>query len=153
MHAARSLLDQNDENTFLMNIDFINAFNLVDRKAAVKEIKSHIPELAHWVASCYMIEAFLVYGETTILNSRGFHQGEPLASLLFSLVLQSLIVRLRDTIPSLKLYCWFLEEVLCVEEGPTRGLEMSTKLMAQLESKSSVWCLAQPRSWCHGLLQ
>ena len=78
IHAAWGLLDQDHEGIMLMQIDFLNAFNLADRKTAFEEVKRLFPELAHWVSSCYGVEAILMYKDTTFMSTRGFHQGDPL---------------------------------------------------------------------------
>ena len=65
------------------------------------QIKTYyFPELACWVASTYGIAAHLVFGDVTILSSCGFHQGDPLGVLLFSLVLQPLVLLLQYRIPT-----------------------------------------------------
>ena len=70
VHTLHTLMDQAMEDTFLMQVDFTNAFNLADRMAAFEEVKRLFPELAHWVSSCYGTEAVLIYGETIILSTR-----------------------------------------------------------------------------------
>jgi hypothetical protein len=43
----------------------------------------------------------LVFGDTIIVSTVGFHQGDPLASLLFSVNLQPVIEMIKQEIPSL----------------------------------------------------
>ena len=61
-----------------------------------------------WVLTCYNNDAELNFGNSVILSRTGFHQGDPLASLLFSLTLQPLVEQIKQEAPSLKLNEWFL---------------------------------------------
>ena len=75
-------------------------------------IKEHFPELAHWVASCYGVGAQLVFGNTKIQSTRGWHQGDPLAILLFSLVLHPLATKIKNEVPDLLANAWLLDDGL-----------------------------------------
>ena len=44
-------------------MDFINAFNLADRKQAFEEVVK-FPELAQWVATCYGVAGKLIFGKS-----------------------------------------------------------------------------------------
>ena len=75
------------------------------------------------------------------------HQGDPLATLLFSLVLLPLSRRIREVAPDIKLNVWFADDGTVVgnirslaaihdllrDEGPALGLHLSS-------AKSSIWC-------------
>ena len=94
IHAVRALLgdeDVPDGEKWLLQVDFENAFNLVDRSKMMAEVRKHLPDIAYWVESMYGVEAFLNMGDISILSSAGVHQGDPLASLLFSLALLPLV--------------------------------------------------------------
>ena len=80
-------MNEDIEGLHILQVDYKNAFNLADREAAFREIVEHFPELAHLVANCYGIAASLVFGDKVILSTRGFHQRDPLAMLLFALIL------------------------------------------------------------------
>ena len=47
VHTVRRLLDQEPEDLYLLQVDFVNAFNLADRSAAYEEAKNMLPELTH----------------------------------------------------------------------------------------------------------
>ena len=51
-----------------------------------------------------------MFGDHIILSRRGFHQGDPLSGLLFSLVLQPIIDRIKAEVPTLKFNGWFLDD-------------------------------------------
>ena len=154
VHTVQTLLHQETDGHHMLQVDFINAFNLASRQAAYEEVKKSFPELAHWVASCYGVAAQLVYGDVIITSTRGFHQGDPLATLLFSLVLHPVITKINEEIPSLLVNGWFLDDGLLggtkeeltqatnilLDEGPDRGLHLSTERSVPGNSKSAVWC-------------
>ena len=49
-------------------------------------------------------------GISVITSATGFHQGDPLASLLFSLVLHPVVLAIKNEVPSLMLNCWYLDD-------------------------------------------
>ena len=87
-----------------------------------------------------------MFGDTIIMSTVGFHQGDPLASLLFSVNLQPVIEMIKQEIPSLIINAWYLDDGVLVgkkaelqkvidillREGPARGLSLSM-------TKSNVW--------------
>ena len=119
------------------------------------------------MASCYGITAQLVYGDVLIESTRGFHQGDPLATLLFSLVLHPLIVKIQEEVPDLQTNGWFLDDgllagdkeeitkatTIILEEGPPRGLMLSTEIsdecrieVSDTEPSCLIACLAELRA-------
>ena len=82
-------------------------------------------------------------------------QGDPLASLVFSLVLQPIIDTLEERVPGLKVNAWYLDDGTLVgtldqlqevvdilmEKGPRRGLILSTAatVAAGDRPKTTVW--------------
>ena len=51
IHAVRSAIS--DSDNWILQVDFVNAFNLVNREALFQEVRAHIPALAAWVETCY----------------------------------------------------------------------------------------------------
>ena len=93
VHAVRQAVDDwSEQGLGVLQVDFINAFNYADRDAAFSEVEKHFPEILKWVYTCYGVEAELVMGDHIILSKTGFHQGDQLAGLLFSLVLHPVIL-------------------------------------------------------------
>ena len=99
-----------DDNSFVLQVDFRNAFNLANRGTTYNELLNHFPELAHWVSTCYGVKAILNFGNEKIISSVGFHQGDPLATLLFSINLQKIVLRIEQEIPNLKQNSWILDD-------------------------------------------
>ena len=93
-----------------MRADLVNAFNLADRATALQEAQQHFPELLPWLSTSYGAPSLLIFGSTTIWSKTGFHQGDPLASLEFSLVLRPVTMQIQDRVPSLDLNPWLLDD-------------------------------------------
>jgi hypothetical protein len=85
-----------DGDSVLALIDFSNAFNSVDRNSMLNAVLSRFPGMFGWVQYCYGVGARLYAGCETIEAFAGCQQGDPLGPLLFALVLQPLLLRLRD---------------------------------------------------------
>ena len=147
--AVREALAKHPSKAVLQ-LDLINAFNTVDREAALQEIAKTFPEALAWVSSCYGQPSLLLFGQFSILSETGLHQGDPLAPLIFALVLQPIVEMIQQLSPDLN--AWFLddgtlvadEEVLqesvdtILREGPAKGLILSTTATSP-QPKSSVW--------------
>ena len=111
------------------------------------------PDILSWVLTCYGVEAELIFGDIVINSINGFHQGDPLASLLFALTLQPIVDMIQLTVPTLKTNEWYLDDGavagrreelqqvvdIILEHGPPRGLNLSTAATSS-RPKSTVWC-------------
>ena len=84
VHTIQRLLEEKDDKLTILQVDYKNAFNYADRASTFLEVKEHFPELSLLVANCYGVAAQLVFGDTIIFSSRGWHQGDVLASLIYS---------------------------------------------------------------------
>ena len=154
VHAARKVVDDSGDK-FLLQADLINAFNQADRGAALQEVAEHFPELLPWVITSYSTPSFLKFGSADISSETGFHQGDPLAALLFALVLHPILLIIQEEIPSLSLNSWFLDDGtsigtaaevgqvvdILLREGPARGLFLSTRntVRAPAKPKTTAW--------------
>ena len=155
IHAARQATQEGDEDFLVLQVDFLNAFNMADREKAFVAMEEAFPDLIEWVLTCYNCEAKLIFGKTIILSQVGFHQGDPLAGLLFSLTLHPIIMKIQQRIQGLKLNTWYLDDGslggnkrqlqgavdIILQEGPARGLFLSTArtVPPQAKPKSTVW--------------
>ena len=155
VHATRKILKENP-TLWCLQADFINAFNLVDRDAAFSQVLEKFPEILSWVTTCYGQASHLLFGSELLSSERGFHQGDPLASLLFCLVLQPLLKLIKERLPDLALNAWYLDDGTLVgtaeqlrevvdllqAEGPKNGLTLSTRATVPPPGrpKSTIWC-------------
>ena len=156
-HTVRQVVEDggDDPDLFILQVDLINAFNMADRASAFTEMDKLFPDCLSWVLTCYGGEAELVFGDSIIPSSVGFHQGDPLASLLFSINLQPVVDMIRQEVPDLKLQVWYLDDGtligtkadlqkavdIILREGPARGLFLSTANTVHfpLMPKSTIW--------------
>ncbi len=109
IHAIRRLADRfgDDPGKILLQVDLSNAFNMADRSVLLSEVQERIPEFFRWVEFCYGGASVLFFGSTTLDCSTGLQQGNPLAPLLFSLVLMILCRRLKEECEDLDLNVWW----------------------------------------------
>lgn len=113
IHAASSIFhDGNikDEDKWVLQIDFENAFNMISRSTMLEEVRKRCPKAANWADTCYASSSHLFFGGTRIASSTGNQQGDPLASLFFTLVLQPIIEKIKAECPSLLLLVFFLDD-------------------------------------------
>ena len=137
----------------ILQVDLINAFNCCDRDSAFEVVENVFPDCLKWVLTCYGVEAELLFGSSIIYSKTGFHQGDPLASLLFSLTLQPIVEMIEQQVPNLVANEWYLDDGcvagkeqqlqrvvdIILEHGPARGLFLSTAASSP-KPKSTVWC-------------
>ena len=150
IHAAGAIFHDNniaDDEKWVLQIDFENAFNLISREKMLEEVRRRCPKAAKWAETCYATPSHLFFGDHRISSSSGAQQGDPLASLFFALVLQPLIEKIKEECPDLLLLVFFLDDGTIVgrredlqkvfdllsTEGPSWGLHLNP-------AKSSVWC-------------
>jgi len=143
VRAVRKALEQlgSDRTKVMLKIDFANAFNLASREKIFEAVRQHAPAISAWVEFCYDQQAMLyVNGGGTLLSCVGVQQGDPLGPVLFAVMLQDLVLKIKDRC-LLDLNVWYLddgtligdrEEVLeaatmIQELGPEYGLHINTR--------------------------
>ena len=157
IHAVAAAIEEHGHNSdmVMLKIDFTNAFNRIQRPAFLKLLSGsdQFGGLYRWARACYGIRSSLLFGPHCIDSLAGVQQGDPLGPLLFSLVLQTLVQKIKDTCPALALNVWFLDDgtligktddvLRAVEiiraEGPGLGM-MINPLKCELW-----WPVANPR--------
>ena len=78
-HAMRMIFQEEETDAVLL-IDASNAFNCLNRKAMLHNIKYLCPEMATYVTNCYKVPSRLfVAGGVEISSSEGTTQGDPSA--------------------------------------------------------------------------
>jgi hypothetical protein len=153
LHAVDFLINSDwSSDMYVLQLDFENAFNLVNRETMFAEVREHCPSIAAWVEYCYKAPAVLYLQQHSLFSSCGVQQGDPLGPLNFSLPLQKFILRIKELCPNLHLNVWYLDDgtligkkadllkvlQLAQTEGPAYGLILNLP-------KSMAWtpCLMQ----------
>ncbi|KAK1422142.1 hypothetical protein QVD17_25051 [Tagetes erecta] len=140
LHSANRFLNEfhSDGSLAMLTVDFSNAFNLVDRTALLREVRTRCPSISLWVDFLYGQPARLYVGDEHIWSTTGVQQGDPLGPLLFALVLHPLIHRIRDCC-KLLFHAWYLDDGTIIgdakevakaldiirSEGPCLGLNLN----------------------------
>ena len=108
IHAMRDIFHA-DETDALLLIDASNAFNALNRTAALHNIRVLCPTIAAYAINTYRRAARLfVPGGKELRSEEGTRQGDPLAMSLYAISLQPLITRLQ--ISSEAKQCWFADD-------------------------------------------
>ena len=108
-----------------------------------------------WTIRCYGAPSWLKFGEASIVSATGLHQGDPIAGLLFCLVLKPIVDAIESEVADLILNAWYLDDGhiigtkeelasvvdIIVREGESRGLILSRAATVHPPSlpKSVVW--------------
>ena len=108
VHAMNSLF-QHEETDAVLLVDASNAFNSLNRAAALYNIRIVCPAVATFAINTYRASARLfVTGGKELVSAEGTTQGHPLALCLYALSLQPLISRLQ-AVSQVK-QCWFADD-------------------------------------------
>ena len=121
----------------------------------LEEVARYFPECLSWAKSCYGAPSWLKFGEASIVSATGLHQGDPIAGLLFCLVLKPIVDAIESEVADLILNAWYLDDGhiigtkeelasvvdIIVREGESRGLILSRAATVHPPSlpKSVVW--------------
>ena len=95
IHAMRKMFEA-DGNEAVLLIDASNAFNSLNRSAALHNIRILCPTLATFAINTYREPARLfIIGGKEIKSAEGTTQGDPIAMGLYAVSLQPLITHLN----------------------------------------------------------
>jgi Reverse transcriptase (RNA-dependent DNA polymerase) len=96
----------------LLQLDFQNAFNLINHEAFLGEVCKYLPALAPWVVWCYEDPACLLFHGHVKPSGQGVQQGDPLRPLLSSLALQVIISQFKQALngAEVSLHCSYLDD-------------------------------------------
>ena len=108
IHAMHNIFEADEMDAFLL-IDSSNAFNALNRAAALHNIRVLCPTLATYVINTYRQPVRLfITGSEELISAEGTTQGDPLSMSLYGISLQPLITRLH--VSSAAKQCWFADD-------------------------------------------
>ena len=108
IHAMCNIFDTDDTDAILL-IDASNAFNSLNRVAALHNLKILCPIIATYAINTYRLPTRLfIVGGQELKSSEGTTQGDPLSMAIYAISLQPLITRLHLT--SSTKQCWFADD-------------------------------------------
>lgn len=88
--------DQGSDAVLL--VDAINAFNLLNRQAALHKIRYLCPSIATVIINTYREPTDLFVDGNSILSQEGTTQGDPLAMPMYALAILPLIRHIADNV-------------------------------------------------------
>jgi len=113
IHAMKELFDNGECEAALL-VDASNAFNCINRQAALHNISVLCPSFSTILQNTYStpVRLFIV-GEGEIPSLEGTTQGDPLAMAMYALAVVPLIGRLRSDVPDAS-QVWFADDATAV---------------------------------------
>ena len=110
VHAMRSIFQTPDTKAVLL-ADANNAFNSLNRQAALHNISIICPSLATILTNTYRTAVRMyVTGHGGIASTEGTTQGDPLAMAMYALPIKSLIDKLRAGCPDVH-QAWYADDL------------------------------------------
>ena len=92
-----------DDTEAILLVDASNAFNAVNRRAALHNIRVNCPAISTILRNTYQVPIKLfIMGEGEIDSNEGTTQGDPLVMAMYALATRPLIDKLRGTEPNTK---------------------------------------------------
>ena len=109
IHAMRQTFADEETDGGLL-VDAANAFNSINRQAALHNISVICPPLAQVLFNTYQAPVqCVIQGSGEVSSSEGTTQGDPLAMSMYALAVRPLIDRLQSTCPTVK-QVWYADD-------------------------------------------
>ena len=147
IHAMREIFEAESSDAVLL-VDASNAFNSLNRSAALHNVRALCPTLATFAINTYRKPARLfIIGGKEISSSEGTTQGDPIAMGLYSICLQPLISHL--SLSSSARQCWFADDASAsgtIEELKKWWEELVTEgpQLGYLPNAIKCWLIIKP---------
>ena len=136
VHKVRAIIEDESIPTaekWVLQLDFQNAFNAMNRDHIFEEIRVTIPELSPWVEKAYGCHPYLNFGTAVISSETGVHQGDPLGCVLWAIGARKIQQKLDAEVPDLKLQTWIHDDLTLI--GTLETLRKAYDIVAAEGSK------------------
>ena len=129
IHAMKSIFDDDDTQAALL-VDAANAFNLVNRQAALHNISVLCPSFSTILKNTYgaPIRLFIT-GEGELSSTEGTTQGDPLAMAMYAIAVTPLINHLHQLQPDIS-QVWYADDATAA--GQLESLLQWWKLVSSM---------------------
>ena len=118
VHAMRKIYEEQEVEGVLF-VDATNAFNTLNRKIALHNIKFVCPDLQNALTNCYQSPIRLfVSGKGEITSREGTTQGDPLGMAMFALAMVPLVNKLAEVCQSVY-QIWFADDATATSTFPS----------------------------------
>ena len=111
MHAVRSAFEDDDTEAVLL-VDASNAFNSLNRKTALHNIRSLCPTLSTILINTYRSDPVCFVDGDTLHSREGTTQGDPLAMPMYALAMPLIQALQRDV-----KQVWYADDASATEGG------------------------------------
>ena len=109
VHALNQMMES-EETEALLLVDATNAFNTLNRQAALHNIQVICPVISTILNNTYKAPVrMFVAGGGEIASREGTTQGDPLAMAMYALAITPLIKRLKEQVPTAS-QVWFADD-------------------------------------------
>ena len=109
VHAMRNFYAEHEVHGALL-VDATNAFNTINRQAALHNIKSICPPLHRILVNTYQASIrCIICGDGEIASSEGTTQGDPLAMAMYALAVKPLIEKVKSDATNVK-QVWYADD-------------------------------------------
>ena len=106
VHAMRQVFESSDTEAVIL-VDASNAFNYLNRQAALRNVQQLCPSLSKVLINTYREDIKLFIDGEVLLSREGTTQGDPLAMAMYAIAITPLIHRLEDQATN---QVWFADD-------------------------------------------
>ena len=151
IHAMCSIFES-DETDAVLLIDASNAFNALNRSAALHNIRVLCPIVAAYAINTYRQPSWLfVIGGQELRSVEGTTQGDPLAMSLYAISLQPLITKLQ--LSNATKQCWFADDAVgsgSLDDGKCWWEDLSENgpVLGYFPHAKKCWLIVKPEREC-----